>query len=76
MPAGQGFTMRICNLGTVECFFAFGASTVTAASDGTSCSLPPGTIELFSVDNSTQTYIAFKTASSTTTVRITRGDGN
>jgi len=78
---GVGSVVRVNNVGTVEAFIAFGDSTITAtaggaatkASDG-SGSVGAGATELFSVPL-TITYAAGVTASGTTTLRLSRGEG-
>lgn len=70
--SGTGGTLRLANVSTVECFVKVGGSTVTAAT--TDFSVPANTQVFISVPN-TATHVAAITAASTTTLRISRGDG-
>lgn len=69
---GEGTTLRLANVSTVECFVAFGGSTVTAAA--TDFSMPANTQVFVTVPSGTS-YVAAITASGATTLRISRGDG-
>lgn len=69
---GAGTTLRLANVTAQECFVAFGASTVVATTGG--FSMPGNTQMLVTIPSGT-THVAAITASSTTTLRIARGDG-
>lgn len=70
--SGTGATLRLANVSTVECFVKVGDSTVEAAT--TDFSVPANSQVFISVPN-TATHVAAITAASTTTLRISRGDG-
>lgn len=80
---GAGSVVLVANVSTVECFIAVGSSTVVAvaaaaspatdATDG-SMSIPPNTSATFSIPD-TATHLAAVTAATTTTLRVSRGDG-
>lgn len=78
---GAGMSLLVKNVGGGECFIAIGDSTVTAtagaaatdATDG-SLSVPAGEIAIYSIP-ATATHVAAITASGTTTLRVSRGDG-
>lgn len=69
---GAGTTLRLANVAAVECFVAFGGSDVVALTS--SFSVPGNTQILVSVPSGT-THVAAITAATTTTLRISRGDG-
>ena len=66
-------TVRVYNSGTVVVFINFGGSSVTATTT-TSMPMPPGWSEPFRVHPS-ETYCAGITASGTSTVYFTVGEG-
>ena len=80
---GAGGALLVKNVGSTECFIAVGSSTVTAtaaaaapatdATDG-SMSIPAGEIGTYSIPV-TATHLAAVTASGTTTLRVSRGEG-
>lgn len=70
--SGTGSTLRLANVTAVECFVTVGTSTVTAAI--TDFSIPGNTIVLLAIAN-TATHIAAITGATTTTLRISRGEG-
>ena len=70
---GAGTTMRLANVSTSECFVAFGTDNTTAATTG-GFSMPANSQILVTVPSGT-TYVAAITASGSTTLRISRGDG-
>lgn len=76
---GQGKTLYVNNVGSTECFIAIGDSTVEAVAGGAltamsgGMSIPPGFSCAIGIDRNT--HIAAITAASTTTLRVTRGDG-
>lgn len=70
--AGTGATLRLANVTSVECFVKVGDVTVEAAT--TDFSVPGNTQVLISIPN-TATHVAAITAATTTTLRISRGDG-
>ncbi len=76
---GNGKTLYVANAGTTECFVAVGDSSVTAVAGAGSTGLAghmsvlPGTCFALSMDRNT--HVAAITASGTTTLRFTRGDG-
>lgn len=78
LPKG-GNNVYVANVGSTECFIAFGDVTVAAVAGGNttalagSMSIPPGFTASLSMG--ANTHIAAITASSTTTLRVTRGDG-
>jgi hypothetical protein len=69
---GAGTTLRLANVTAQECFVAFGSSTVAATTGGFSV---PGNSQAFISVPGTTTHVAAITASSTATLRISRGDG-
>jgi hypothetical protein len=69
---GTGSTLRLANVTTVECFVAIGDSAVNAAISD--FSVPGNTAILLAIPN-TATYVAAITAATTTTLRISRGEG-
>ncbi len=69
---GAGTTLRLANVAAVECFVAFGTSAVEATTGG--FSMPANSQILVCVPGTT-THVAAITASSTATLRISRGDG-
>lgn len=75
MPSGSGWVLHCANSGTSTVFINFGTSSVTAASDGTDFALLPGVVELITFSDSA-TYIATKTASGSSVLYISRGDGS
>ena len=70
--SGTGGTLRLANVTSVECFVKVGESTVVATTSD--FSVPGNTVAFISVPN-TATHVAAITASSTATLRISRGDG-
>ena len=70
--AGTGATLRLANVTSVECFVAVGNSAVAATTG--SFSVPGNTQVFISIPNEA-TYVAAITAATTTTLRISRGDG-
>lgn len=76
---GLGKTLYVTNVGTTECFIAIGGSTVTAVAGGATTALTGGMSIpagfAFACGMDTNTHIAAITASGTTTLRVTRGDG-
>jgi hypothetical protein len=78
---GSGGSLVLKNVGGTECFVAVGNSTVTAtagtsATDETdgSFSIPAGEVGSYSIPV-TATHVAAVTASGTTTLRVSRGEG-
>lgn len=81
---GAGPTVLVQNVGAVECFIAVGGSGVTAtaaaaspatdATDG-SMSIPAGAIAVYTIPE-VDTHLAAVTASGTTTLRVSRSEGN
>lgn len=69
---GAGTTMRLANVSAQECFVAFGSSTVEATTGGFSM---PGNSQILVCVPGTTTHVAAITPNSTTTLRISRGDG-
>lgn len=75
LPSGPVVSdIRIANAGSTDCFFAFGNSAVAALDDGTSVYLKAGAVELFRCADA-DTHLAAITASGTTTLYISRGEG-
>lgn len=76
---GKGKTLYVANAGTTECFVAVGSSDVVAvAGAGITglaghMSVMPGICFALAMDRNT--HVAAITASGTTTLRFTRGDG-
>ena len=70
--SGTGATLRLCNVTSVECFVTVGDSTVVATTSD--FSVPGNTVAFISVPN-TATHVAAITGATTTTLRISRGDG-
>lgn len=77
---GSGKTLYVNNVGSTECFIAVGSSTVTVVAGGASTamgggmSIPPGFSCAIAMD--TNGYVAaICAAAGTTTLRVTRGDG-
>lgn len=78
--SGRGKTLYVNNVGSTECFVAVGTSTVTAVAGGAttaltgSMSFPAGFSCAIAMDANTH-VAAICTTGGTTTLRITRGDG-
>lgn len=80
---GAGAVVTLANVSTVECFVAVGDSTVvataaatpaaTSATDG-SMSIPANSWASFAIPLDA-THLAAVTAASTTTLRVSRGEG-
>lgn len=68
----QPRTVRIYNAGSVAVALAFGDSAVTAAA--TDLTMPPGAVEVFSVQQGL-THVAARAASGSCTLNITAGEG-
>ena len=66
-------TVRVTNTGSVTAYLRFGSSTVTAAT-ATGLDLPAGAVETFRVPVGA-THLAGITASGSTTVGVTPGEG-
>lgn len=71
--AGSGNQLLVKNVGATECFLTVGSSTVEATT--ANMSVPPGEIAVYTIPISA-THVAAITASSTTTLRLARGEGN
>jgi hypothetical protein len=69
---GAGNVMRLANVSSTECFVAFGTGSVNATTSGFSM---PGNSQVFVASSDAITHVAAITASGTTTLRISRGDG-
>lgn len=82
LPATGGSTLIVQNVGSVEAFIAQGTdNTVTATAGGSSTAtsdgsfpIPAGITTEFSIPNGT-VYIAGRTASGSTTLRLSRTEG-
>lgn len=73
LPAGTaGTTITVLNVGSAEAFINFGGSTVTATTSNES--IPASSARCFQI--TTQAYIAGITASSTSTLRVSQGNGD
>lgn len=70
---GAGTTLRLANVSAVECFVATGVGSGVAATTA-GFSVPGNSQVLITVPSAT-TYLAAITAATTTTLRISRGDG-
>jgi hypothetical protein len=79
---GTGGAVLLQNVGAAECFVAVGDATVvavaggaaTAASDG-AVSVPAGAIVIYSIPPDAGYLAAVCASGSTTTLRVSRGDG-
>lgn len=70
----------VSNVGTTECFIEFGSATVTATAGGSSTAASDGSMAIPGgfygvVSTGGQSNMAAITASGTTTLRITPGEG-
>lgn len=70
--SGEGSSLRLANVTSVECFVKVGDVTVVATTGD--FSIPGNTAIIISIPN-TATYVAAITAATTTTLRISRGEG-
>lgn len=77
---GSGKTLYVNNVGSTECFIAVGGSAVAAIAGGATTamgggmSIPPGFSCAIGMDANTH-LAAICAAAGTTTLRLTRGDG-
>lgn len=70
--SGTGGTLRLANVTSVECFVAVGDNTVVATTGDFSV---PGNTPVFLAIPNTATHVAAITGATTTTLRISRGEG-
>lgn len=71
--SGAGNSIELQNTGLTICFVKVGSSAVTAAT--TDYPIPPGQSKVIARDPANQTYVAAITASGTTTLYATTGEG-
>ena len=71
---GSGSDLLVQNVGATECFYEQGTSAVTV-STSTGLPIPAGAILVIGRDKNT-THIVSITAASTTTLRVTTGEGS